>query len=91
VAAGAGASAFPNVQFIACTHSPLIAAGLDKNEVDRFIIDKGRMAKVDFDRDMTLGRTDQILTGELFGLETTLDPATQELVSRGIRRFAGRT
>ena len=72
--------AFPNVQFIACTHSPLIAAGLDKNEVDRFIIDKGRMAKVDFDRDMTLGRTDQILTGELFGLETTLDPATQELV-----------
>jgi hypothetical protein len=30
---------------------------------------------------MTLGRTDQILTGELFGLETTLDPVTQELIA----------
>jgi len=73
--------AFPNVQFIACTHSPLIVGGLHKDEVDRFTICKGQISKVDFDPDMTLGRTDQILTGQLFGLHTTLDPATQEMMA----------
>lgn len=74
--------AFPNVQFIACTHSPLISAGLAKDEVDRFTIRNGKIVKVDFEPDMTLGRTDQILTGELFGLKTTFDPATQELIEK---------
>jgi len=73
--------AFPNVQFIACTHSPLIVGGLKKKEVDRFTLTNGVIKKVDFDADMTLGRTDQILTGELFDLPTTLDPATQEMVA----------
>jgi hypothetical protein len=72
---------FPNVQFIACTHSPLIAGGLDKKEVARFTITEGQIAQVDFDPDMTLGRTDQILTGELFNLSTTLDYATQEVMA----------
>ena len=72
---------FPNVQFIACTHSPLIAGGLAKGEVDRFTIRKRKIVKVEFDPDMTLGRFDQILTGELFGLETTLDPVTQALIA----------
>lgn len=72
--------AFPKVQFIACTHSPLIVGGMDKDEVDRFTMRDGQVAKVDFDSDMTLGRTDQILTGELFDLDTTLDPKTQELM-----------
>jgi WD40 repeat protein len=72
---------FPNVQFIACTHSPLIAGGLDKKEVARFSIVKDQIAQVDFDPDMTLGRTDQILTGELFNLSTTLDYATQEVMA----------
>ena len=30
---------------------------------------------------MTLGRADQILTGELFDLPTTLDPTTQETMA----------
>ena len=71
---------FPNVQFIASTHSPLIVAGLDRNEIERFAIRKSRVVKVDFEDDMTLGRTDQILTGELFGLPSTLDAKTQELM-----------
>jgi WD40 repeat protein len=72
--------AFPNVQFIASTHSPLIVGGLGKDEVDRFTIKQGQIARVDFDPDMTLGRTDQILTSELFNLQTTLDPKTQEIM-----------
>jgi predicted ATP-binding protein involved in virulence len=72
--------AFPNVQFIACTHSPLIVGGMQKEEVERFALANGQIQKIDFDPDMTLGRTDQILTGELFGLPTTLDPATQVMM-----------
>jgi len=74
-------SAFPNVQFIACTHSPLIVGGLDKKEVTRFSLLDGEIAQIDFDPDMTLGRTDQILTGELFNLSTTLDVVTQDLMT----------
>lgn len=71
---------FPNVQFIATTHSPLIVGGLARGEVERFTIRKGKVEKVDFDADMTLGRTDQILTGELFGLPNTFDSTTQEFM-----------
>lgn len=73
---------FPKVQFIACTHSPLIVGGLDKSEVERFQIVDGKVERVEFDSDMTLGRTDQILTGELFSLPSTLDLETQELMTR---------
>jgi WD40 repeat protein len=72
---------FPNVQFVACTHSPLIVGGLDAAEVERFAIEDGKVVKVEFDPDMTLGRTDQILTSELFNLSSTLDVATQELMA----------
>ena len=73
--------AFPNVQFIANTHSPLIVSGLEKDEVSRFAITDGKIGLVDFEADMTLGRADQILTGELFDLPTTLDPTTQETMA----------
>lgn len=72
---------FPNAQFIASTHSPLIVGGLAKSEVDRFTMRHHQVAKVDFDSDMTLGRTDQVLTGSLFGLETTLDTTTQSYMT----------
>jgi len=73
--------AFPNVQFIANTHSPLIVSGLEKDEVSRFAIADGKIGLVDFEADMTLGRADQILTGELFDLSTTLDLTTQETMA----------
>ena len=63
----------PNVQVIASTHSPLVVAGLEPSEVVRFARDaSGKVLRVDIDRDMTFGRADQILTGDLFGLESTL-------------------
>jgi len=81
---------FPNVQFIACTHSPLIVGGLEKSEVERFTISDGAIARVDFDSDMTLGRFDQILTGELFGLASTLDATTQNLIAE-YRKLLGKS
>lgn len=74
--------AFPNVQFIASTHSPLIVGGLEKAEVTRFVLDNNVVNALDFEPDMTLGRTDQILTGELFGLHNTFDPGTQKLLEQ---------
>jgi hypothetical protein len=70
---------FPNIQFIACTHSPLIVGGLDKEEVERFVIENGKVVKSDFAADMTLGGADQILMGDLFSLPSTLDVITDRL------------
>lgn len=66
---------FPNVQFIVSTHSPLIVGGLNTEEVIRFDRDTkagGQIEVVPVDPDMMLGRADQILTGDLFGLDSTL-------------------
>jgi hypothetical protein len=63
----------PNVQVIATTHSPLVVAGLEPEEVTRFVRDEaGAVVAAPIDKDMTEGRTDQILTGDLFGLDSTL-------------------
>ena len=63
----------PNVQVIATTHSPLVVAGLEVEEVTRFLRDEsGTVVQVPLDKDMTEGRADQILTGDLFGLDLTL-------------------
>jgi hypothetical protein len=74
-------SIFPNVQFIVSTHSPLIIAGMASNEVVRFQRDaSGRPVAAPIEEEMTKGRADQILTGELFSLPTTLPPRTTDLV-----------
>lgn len=62
----------PNVQIIASTHSPLLVAGLEASEVVRFVRTGGKVTSVEIDKDMTVGRADQILTGDLFGLNSTL-------------------
>jgi len=70
---------FPNVQFIATTHSPLIVGGMPTEQVFRFARDEnGKVIQLEIESDMTMGRTDQILTASLFGLETTLDKITQK-------------
>jgi predicted ATPase len=64
---------FPNVQFIATTHSPLIVGGMRKDQVVRLARDESGVVQiVEIPADMLLGRTDQILTGDLFGLASTL-------------------
>jgi AAA domain, putative AbiEii toxin, Type IV TA system/SIR2-like domain len=74
---------FPNVQFIATTHSPLIVGGMPSEQVVRFARDEeGKVVRLEVDADMTMGRTDQILTTSLFGLKTTLDKQTQEEVKQ---------
>lgn len=66
-------SLLPNVQIIASTHSPLVVAGLEVSEVVRFDRDSdGRVVRLVLEKDMTIGRADQILTGDLFGLDSTL-------------------
>ena len=72
------------MQVIATTHSPLVVAGLDVEEVTRFMRDEtGAVVQVSLDRDMTEGRADQILTGDLFGLDFDLRPGTFECVPDG--------
>ncbi len=74
---------FPNVQVIASTHSPLVVAGMPVSQIVRFERNEdGQVETVHIDDDMSIGRTDQVLTGDLFGLETTLalDQETQALL-----------
>ena len=71
---------FPNIQFIATTHSPLIVGGMPVEQVIRLDRDEdGKVTQMDIPADMMMGRTDQILAGSLFDLDTTLDIKTQNL------------
>lgn len=70
--------AFPKLQFIATTHEPLCLRGLGKGEISV-------MRKIDgvvqIDDDLPSPenlRIDQLLTSELFGLESTIDPVVNE-------------
>lgn len=82
---------FPNVQFIATTHSPLIVGGMPPEQVFRFARDDdGRVVQQPVHSEMTLGRADQILTGDLFGLKTTLDSITQDEIEN-YKRLLGKT
>jgi hypothetical protein len=70
---------FPNVQYIATTHSPLVVGGMHGRQVSRFVRDDtGRTVSVEVKDEMLVGRADQILTGRLFGMKTTLDQQTQQ-------------
>ena len=73
---------FPNIQFIASTHSPLIVEGLDACEVDRFVMENGKISVVDVSQEMTVGRADQILTSPLFGLTSARGQRSRELLDR---------
>jgi energy-coupling factor transporter ATP-binding protein EcfA2 len=74
---------FPNAQFIATTHSPLVVAGMPPEQVFRFARgDDGKVLRLPVDADMLAGRADQILTGDLFGLATTLAHKTEEVMGR---------
>jgi energy-coupling factor transporter ATP-binding protein EcfA2 len=84
-------SIFPNAQFIATTHSPLIVGGMTPEQVILLVRDDdGIVQRQEVTREMTLGRADQLLTGELFGLRSTLDVATQGKLQR-YTQLLGRT
>jgi predicted ATP-binding protein involved in virulence len=73
---------FPKIQFIVTTHSPLVVSGQPATQVCRFLDDgKGNITKAELANDTTLGRADQVLTGQGFGLRSTLDEITYGLVA----------
>ncbi|HWD86789.1 MAG TPA: AAA family ATPase [Mucilaginibacter sp.] len=72
-----------NTQIIINTHDPLIIGGLTKEQVRIFQIDKdGGVCTVEPDIDPKGLGVEGILTGELFGLPTTLDEETQKDLDR---------
>ena len=81
---------FGKAQFIVSTHSPLIVSGLLGSQVKRFVRDRdGHVVTVPIDDYVTLGRADQLLTSRLFGLNTTVDPETEQAME-DYRALAGR-
>jgi predicted ATP-binding protein involved in virulence len=74
---------FPNVQFIATTHSPLIVGGMEPQQIIRFARDEDdNVVTYTVSEEMTIGRADQILSSDLFGLGSTikLHPKLQKLM-----------
>lgn len=81
---------FPNVQFLATTHSPLIVGGMESQQVIRFVRNaSGIVEHVSLSERTTMGRVDQLLTSRLFGLDTTLDKKTEEEVVKRYQELAG--
>jgi hypothetical protein len=73
---------FPKVQFIATTHSPLIVGGMPPAQLFRFARDPdGKVVEVELEEDSAMGRSDQVLRGQLFDLSLTLDVATEKLMA----------
>jgi WD40 repeat protein/energy-coupling factor transporter ATP-binding protein EcfA2 len=78
-------SLFPGVQFVATTHSPLIVGGMKYRQVTALTREDGLVTKVQLagDPDEEIrGRADQLLTGQLFGLTTSVDIETRHAVER---------
>jgi len=67
---------FPLMQFIATTHSPLIVGGLSPEQ----IILLREANYVPMEEPLQGLRADQILTSPAFGLESSRDPETQDLI-----------
>ncbi len=70
--------AFPRIQFIATTHEPLCLRGLEKGEITLLRkVDSGTEIIDDLPSVADL-RIDQLLTSDLFGLSSTIDPLIDE-------------
>lgn len=72
---------FPRMTFVASTHNPLTIQGAKTGEV--WVLKRVDGDVVAEQRDIPPGmRADQILTGDWFGLASTLDPETQALLGK---------
>jgi LPXTG-motif cell wall-anchored protein len=74
--------AFPGVQFVASTHSPLIAGSLAPCSIFRFRREEGRVVAEQPPTSFKGWRVDQILTSPLFGLQTGRESETERLLLR---------
>lgn len=80
---GALRAAFPQVQFIFSTHDPLCLRGLENGEVAVLRRDRKREVYALEDLPSIAGlRVDQLLTSEHFGLDSTLDPQSDQDIRR---------
>ena len=70
---------FPRIQFIATTHEPLCLRGLGQDEIAVMKkTDEGISIITDVPSPKGL-RIDQLLTSDLFGLDSTIDPSVDAL------------
>jgi uncharacterized protein (TIGR02646 family) len=75
-------SVFPRLQFLATTHDPLCLRGLNDGEVMVLRRDANNHVFAIDDLPSLKGlRVDQLLTSEIFGLDSTTDPEIDELLS----------
>jgi WD40 repeat protein len=74
---------FPSAQFIVSTHSPLIAAGMEAEEVVRFERSDNGSIQVTFPEFSLKGMgVAGLLTSDMFGLSSQLDEDTAEALNR---------
>lgn len=74
--------AFPYMQFIVTSHDPLCLRGMKTHEIAVMREDKGNI-KVQSDLpDPNSLRIDQILTSDLFGMNSTIDVKHDELITK---------
>lgn len=71
---------FPNLQFIGCTHSPMTVGGVDEGNI--ILLEReGSEIRVNQDLPSIRGwRADQILTSPIFGLKSSRDKKTQDMI-----------
>ncbi|MEP2181569.1 AAA family ATPase, partial [Roseibium sp.] len=79
---GALREAFPQVQFVASTHDPLTLRGLRNGEVVLLRRENNSAVVADQNLPPFEGmQVDQLLTSRVFGLESTVDPETEALLT----------
>ena len=73
-------SRFPRMSFVVTTHNPLTLLGAQPGEI--YVLRRNERGDVDvMQRDLPLGSSaEQVLTGDWFGLASTLDDGTLELL-----------
>lgn len=74
--------AFPGVQFVASSHSPLIAGSLPASSIIRFRREYGKVVAHQPESSFKGWRVDQILTSPLFGLQTGRESETERMLMR---------
>jgi 5-methylcytosine-specific restriction endonuclease McrA/energy-coupling factor transporter ATP-binding protein EcfA2 len=73
--------ALPGVQFILTTHDPLCLRGMEKDEVAVVYRDRAGELHCQAELpDVSTLRVDQLLTSDLFGLDSTTDPSLDQAV-----------
>ncbi|MCB9745297.1 MAG: AAA family ATPase [Alphaproteobacteria bacterium] len=74
---------FPKVQFIVTTHSPFVAMAAQKDGLFKLVTDQSGSVQVERPEQSVRGwRADQVLLSPLFGLPSTRDWETDQLIAQ---------